>query len=107
MQDGFIKAAVMTPKVRVADPYYNADRIMEMMDDAETAGAKIVVFPELCITGYTCEDLFFQESLLTSAREALLQIIAHSDGMDAFFFGGLPLEHRNKLYNVAAVINCG
>ncbi|MCR4691174.1 MAG: NAD(+) synthase [Lachnospiraceae bacterium] len=107
MQDGFIKAAVMTPKVRVADPYYNADRIMEMMDDAETAGAKIVVFPELCITGYTCEDLFFQESLLTSAREALLQIIAHSDGMDAVFFVGLPLEHRNKLYNVAAVINCG
>ncbi len=107
MQDGFIKVAAMTPKVRVADPYYNADKIMELMDEAEEAGAKIVVFPELCITGYTCEDLFYQQTLLDAAREALMQIVAHSDGMDAVFFVGLPFEHGNKLYNVAAVVNCG
>ena len=107
MRDGFIKAAAMTPEVKVADPYFNAERIMELMDEAEENGSKITVFPELCITGYTCSDLFLQDSLLEAAKDALLQIIAHSDGMDGLWFVGLPYEHDNKLYNVAAVINCG
>ncbi len=107
MYDGWIKVAAMTPTIRVADPYYNAERIMELMDEAEEAGAKIVVFPELCITGYTCGELFCQERLLEVARDALRQIIAHSDGMDGIWFVGLPFEHGQKLYNVAAVINCG
>ncbi|MCR5418941.1 MAG: NAD(+) synthase [Lachnospiraceae bacterium] len=107
MFDGLIKVAAMTPKVKVADPYYNAERIMELMDEAEQEGAGIVVFPELCITGYTCEDLFYQDRLLEEAKDALRQIIAHSDGMDGVWFVGLPFEHGNKLYNVAAVINCG
>ncbi len=107
MQHGFIKAAAMSPKVRVADPYYNAERIMELMDEAEEKGAKITVFPELCITGYTCGDLFMQDKLLEAAKDGLMQIIAHSDGMDGLWFVGLPYEHEHKLYNVAAVINCG
>ena len=107
MFDGFIKAAAMTPKIRVADPYYNAERIMELMDEAEEAGAKITVFPELCITGYSCGELFLQDRLLEGAKDALRQIVAHSDGMDGIWFVGLPFEHGHKLYNVAAVINCG
>ncbi len=107
MYDGFVKVAAMTPKVKVADPYYNAEQICALMDEADAKGAKITVFPELCITGYTCQDLFYQEKLLASSREALMTIIEHSDGMDGLFFVGLPFEHEHKLYNVAAVINCG
>lgn len=107
MQHGFIKVAAITPKIKVADPYYNAQLICDALDEAEEAGAKIIVFPELCITGYTCQDLFLQDTLLEAAKDALRQIIAHSDGMDGLIFVGLPLEKDHKLYNVAAVINCG
>lgn len=107
MQHGFIKVAAITPKIKVADPYYNAGLICDAIDQAEEAGAKLMVFPELCITGYTCQDLFLQEALLEAAKDALRQIIAHSDGVDGLIFVGLPLEKDHKLYNVAAVINCG
>ncbi|WP_026526350.1 NAD(+) synthase [Butyrivibrio sp. VCD2006] len=107
MKDGFIKVAAATPKIRVADPFYNADRIMEQMDEAVKKGAKIVVFPELCITGYTCGDLFFQEALLKGALQALGKIVKHSRNKDALFFVGLPYEYDGKLYNCAAVVNGG
>lgn len=107
MQNGFIKVAALTPKIRVADPIYNAERICECIDEAEANKAKIMVFPELCITGYTCGDLFLQEHLLEEAKRALLIIANHTDGVDALVFVGMPLERENHLYNVAAVINCG
>ncbi len=107
MQHGFIKVAALTPKIKVADPYYNAQLICDLIDEAEEKGAQIMVFPELCITGYTCQDLFLQETLLEKAKDGLRQIIAHSDGVDALIFVGLPFEKDHKLYNVAAVINCG
>ena len=107
MQDGFIKVAAMTPKIRVADPIYNAERICECIDEGEANKAKIMVFPELCITGYTCHDLFLQDKLLEDAKRALYIITQHTDGVDALIFVGLPLERENRLYNVAAVINCG
>lgn len=107
MQHGFIKVAAITPKIRVADPYYNAKQICEAITDAERNEAKLIVFPELCITGYTCQDLFLQESLLSAAKDALRQIIAHTDGVDSIVFVGLPYEKDHKLYNVAAVINGG
>lgn len=107
MQNGFIKVAAITPHIRVADPIYNAERICECIDEAEENKAKIVVFPELCITGYTCGDLFLQERLLEEAKRALLIIAEHTDGVDALIFVGMPLERENRLYNVAAVINCG
>ena len=75
MKDGFIKVAAATPQIRVADPEYNANQIMAMIDHAETAEAKIVVFPELCLTGYTCGDLFAQQLLLEQAEMALMQIL--------------------------------
>ncbi len=107
MQNGFIRVAALTPQIRVADPIYNAERICECIDEAEVNKAKIMVFPELCITGYTCGDLFLQEHLLEEAKRALMIIANHTDGVDALVFVGMPLERENHLYNVAAVINCG
>ena len=102
MKHGFIKVAACTPKIRVADPAYNTAQIMGQMEEAAKAGAKLIVFPELCITGYSCEDLFFQEVLLTQAREDLGLLIECSSGLDALVFVGLPIEWEQKLYNVAA-----
>ena len=69
--------------------------------------SKIIVFPELCITGYTCGDLFLQETLLEGAKEALKDIAARTRGKDALIFVGLPLEKEGKLYNTAAVLHDG
>lgn len=107
MKHGFIKAAAMTPKIRVADPVYNAAQINMEIKEAVGKGAKIIVFPELCITGYTCGDLFLQELLLAQAREALRTVMDASQGSDALIFVGLPLEKDHKLYNVAAVLQNG
>lgn len=107
MRQGFIKVAAITPKIKVADPVYNAEQICKGIDEAEGKGAKIMVFPELCLTGYTCNDLFLQEHLLNETFEQLLKIVEYSDGIDALIFVGLPLEKNGKLYNVAAAINCG
>lgn len=68
MRDGFIKVAAVTPDIRVADCEYNAEQICKKMKEAAALGSKIIVFPELCITGYTCEDLFWQEVLLNGAK---------------------------------------
>ena len=69
MKQGFVKAASATPAIRVADPVYNAQVICEQMEEAVSHGATIVVFPELCITGYTCGDLFYQQVLLREAKK--------------------------------------
>lgn len=107
MKHGFIKVAAMTPKIRVADPAYNAEEIGKGIEEACGKGAKIIVFPELCLTGYTCGDLFLQELLLTQAKEALHMAADATEGSDALVFVGLPLEKDNKLYNVAAVLQNG
>lgn len=107
MRHGFVKVAALTPKVKVADPKYNREQICLLMDEAEKEGAKIMVFPELCITGYTCSDLFYQELLLTEAKKALLAIAKHTERKDYVAFVGLPLEHNGKLYNVAAAVSRG
>ena len=73
----------MTPKIRVADPVYNAERICEKLKEAYERKAKIIVFPELCITGYTCQDLFWQDVLLKEALTALRKIAAFTKGQDA------------------------
>ena len=107
MKHGFIKTAAVTPKIKVADPKHNAEQICKKMDEAIEAGAKVIVFPELCITGYTCGDLFLQELLLEQAKEELLNIAAHTQDKDAIVFVGLPLEKEHSLYNVAAVLKDG
>lgn len=107
MQDGFIKCATYTPKVRVADVAYNSTQIIAGMRELAASDVQLAVFPELCITGYTCGDLFYQRSLLVAAKEALLQIVQVTEGIDGIFFVGLPWEHHGKLYNVAAAISGG
>lgn len=107
MKQGFLKVAAITPKIKVADCGYNAQVICEELKKAYEKGAKIIVFPELCITGYTCGDLFGQELLLNQAKKQLLRIADATTGHDAIVFVGLPIERENKLYNVAAAIQDG
>ena len=108
MEYGFIKTAAITPKIEVADCARNAEVIAEGMEQAYQAGAQIVVFPELSLTGYTCGDLFLQESLIRGVSRALRHLAEKSlecPGMMSFV--GLPVLFEQKLYNCAAVIQNG
>ena len=107
MKHGFVKVAAATPDIKVADCIYNAQSICRDMKKAAEQGAKIVVFPELCLTGYTCSDLFWQERMLDAAKEGLRKIIKTSLTLDGLFFVGLPWELNQKLYNVAAAVSNG
>ena len=107
MRHGFIKVAAATPDIRVADVDYNKGQIIKQIDEAAEAGAKIIVFPELCITGYTCSDLFLQDILLNSAKKALVEIAEHTKNLDALVFVGVPIAVGGELYNVAAALNHG
>ena len=107
MEHGFVKVAAATPTIKVADTKYNAGVICDCIREAADQGAKIIVLPELCITGYTCGDLFLQEELLCKAKEALSEIARATESLDAIVFVGLPYEHLGKLYNVAAAISKG
>ncbi len=107
MKHGFVKAAAVTPKIRVADTEYNAREVCGKLEEACAKGAKIIVFPELCLTGYTCGDLFLQRTLLEGAAAALLAVRDATRGKDALVFVGLPLKKDGKLYNVAAALQDG
>ena len=107
MRHGFVKVAAATPDIRVADVAYNTQKICGLIDETVKEGAKVVAFPELCVTGYTCGDLFAQEVLLKEARAALHKIARHTKGKDALIFVGVPVAVEGKLYNVAAALNQG
>ena len=107
MRHGFVKVAAVTPKVRVADTKYNGERIRQLMKETSEEGAKVIVFPELCMTGYSCSDLFLQEKLIADAREELLVTAKESWKYDGIFFIGLPMDMNGKLYNVAAAVSKG
>ncbi|WP_411335978.1 NAD(+) synthase [Ruminococcus gauvreauii] len=107
MKQGFIKTAAGTPKIKVADCIYNADQAIALIREMEQQKAKLMVLPELCITGYTCGDLFWQDLLLDSAKEQLLRIVRETSDVDALIFIGLPIEADGKLYNVAAAFSGG
>ena len=107
MKQGFVKVAAVTPDVRVADVLYNTEQICIGIDKAAAEKAKVVVFPELCVTGYTCGDLFLHDTLLTEAEDALRQIAAYTKEKDMLVFVGLPLCVDGKIYNVAAAVNHG
>jgi len=107
MLDGFLKVACATPRVTVADVDKNCEDILRLMREAEKSGAKLTVFPELCLTGYTCGDLFFQSILLKKALGGLDRLARETTKMDGLFAVGLPLLFNGKLYNCAAVINRG
>ena len=107
MTDGFIKVASATCDIKVADTKYNADAIVEKIKEATDGGVKIICFPELCITGYTCGDLFLQDTLLKGAIEAVEYIAYETKNIDIVAIVGLPCVINQKLYNIAVVINHG
>ena len=104
MKDGFLKAAALSPALRVADCGYNTDQILTQLRDCAQRGVKLAVFPEFCLTGYTCGDLFLQRTLQQGALEGLGRILEASAGLDLVALVGLPLMVRGKLYNCAAVV---
>lgn len=109
MKDGFIKVAAVSTKIKVADPAYNTETVINGIKEASEKNAKIIVFPELVLTGYTCNDLFLQERLLDEAINGLSKIVEASKNIagDAVIFVGMPLEILGKLYNVAVAIQKG
>ncbi|MCH5208186.1 MAG: NAD(+) synthase [Oscillospiraceae bacterium] len=107
MFDGFVKTAAATPEIKVADCEYNAKAIIDIIREAEKLRVKILVFPELCVTGYTCGDLFFQPTLLNGAENALTKIAGATRNSDMLVAVGCPIRVNGKLYNCAVVIQSG
>lgn len=107
MQHGFLKVAVATPSVRVADCRHNAAQIIGLIDRAGRDGAMLLSMPELCITGYTCNDLLMQDALHHAALEALNGIMEATRGRPLMVVVGIPLVVRHSLYNCAAVLRDG
>ena len=106
MQHGFVKAVCAVPSLRVADCIGNTKQIAGLMKKAEEHGAHLLLFPELCITGYTCGDLFHQDALLQSAVRSLLNLVEESRHTKALTAVGFPFSFGNSLYNCAGVF-CG
>ena len=107
MKDGFVSVACGTPKLRLADCHYNAEQTFTMMRQAEKAGAKVLVLPELGLTGYSCGDLFYQDTLLRASEEALSTVLAATRNLEVVTAVGMPLRVNNKLYNCAVIIQKG
>ena len=107
MKDGFITVVCGTPKLRLADCDYNAEQTFTLMRKAEKAGAKVLVLPELGLTGYTCGDLFYQDALLRGAEQALATVLEATRNLEVVTAVGLPLRVNNKLYNCATIIQKG
>lgn len=107
MKDGFIKVAACTPEIQVADVDFNVDKIISQLEKCREEGVKVAVFSELCITGYTCQDLFFQNALLDKAMEGVVKIAKTTADSDMLVAVGVPVRANGKLYNCAAVIQDG
>ena len=107
MKDGFIKVAAATPKIKLADPAYNTEEILKIIDETEKNGASILVFSELTISGYTCGDLFLQQPLLTECKNQLLRIVKATENKSMLVVVGCPIVIKQKLYNCAVVISDG
>ncbi|MBM6774904.1 NAD(+) synthase [Olsenella profusa] len=105
MRDGFVEVAAVTPEVRVADVPFNVESCATAARQAaEKDGAAVIVLPELALTAYTCEDLFWQEALLRSAESGLADLAARTADLDALIFVGVPVRAGGKLYNCAAAV---
>ena len=107
MQNGFMKVAAAIPSVKVADCEYNIQQIESIIAKTEGRGVEVIVFPELCITGYTCQDLFRQSLLLEKAETAVLMLLDFSRNLDIISIVGLPVVVGDVLLNCAAVIQKG
>ncbi len=107
-EHGFHRVAAASPRVRVGHPEANGEAILDLLRQAEREGVELVVFPELCLTGYTCGDLFNDRTLLGGAREALRTLVGESaSSYSGLAIVGLPLSFEDQLYNVAAIIGQG
>ncbi|MGN0449849.1 MAG: NAD(+) synthase [Ruminococcus sp.] len=104
MKYGFVKTAAATPKIRVADCEYNANQIISCVKEAYENGAALLVFPELCVTGYTCSDLFLQSTLLKAAEKSVEKIKNETKDLDIVFVVGVPIAVKQSLYNCGVVI---
>ena len=107
MNDGFFRVAAVTPTIQVANCAHNVARMTELAEKASKQGAKMVIFPELCITGYTCGDLFLQEILITEAKAQLQKMACDTKKLDSVLVVGIPLHYRNDLYNCAVIMKSG
>lgn len=107
MRDGFIKVAAASPKLQVADCIYNGKQILEDIQKAARKGVKLLVFPELCLSGYTCGDLFLQDTLLRGCEEELSRLLEQTADLDILYVVGMPVAWRNQLYNTAVFCKGG
>ncbi len=107
MTHGIVKVGCAVPKVYVGDPSKNADEIIELVNEAASLGIKVLTFPELSITGATCGDLFFTDTLIRKAEEALHRIAAETCECDMIFFVGLPIRALGKTFNCVAAVSRG
>ena len=107
MNYGFVKVAAAVPLVQVADSFYNIEKIEGLMRQASEKGVQIIAFPELSVTGYTCLDLFAQQTLLNGAEAALLQLVSNTADLDILTIVGVPLRTENRLINAAVVFQKG
>src|SRR5574344_704666 len=105
MSFGFLRVAAATPYIRVADCTHNKQEIVRLITEAEKNGASVITLPELCVTGYTCGDLFLQNVLLNSAKSALVAIAQETAHLNIVSVVGVPIAVGSELYNCAAVIN--
>lgn len=107
MKDGFIRVAAATPEIKIADCVFNSDTVIAMIKEADSKGASVIVFPELCLTGASCGDLFFQKKLIDSAFSALEKIASDTKKTDVTSIIGFPFKFDSKLYNCAAAVYKG
>ena len=104
MKGNYIRVAAATPEIVVGDVKHNLEQVISGLEEAEGQGAQLVVFPELCLTGYTCQDLFLQSTLVDEARAALLSLAEITESKEILALVGLPWEYCGQLYNVAAAV---
>lgn len=104
---GYVRAAAAVPRIKVGDPFFNAGEIANLVARGADDGVCVMVFPELCVTGYTCGDLFHQKNLLAAAQEALSCILERTKRLGVLAAVGLPVEADNRLFNCAAVFYKG
>ena len=107
MRDGFLRVAAATPSVRVADPAYNREQIETIIRSEAARGTKVLVFPELALSAYTCGDLFLQDALQEAVLRELRQLLHNTADSEVLCFVGLPFAFENRLYNAVAVFQKG
>ena len=106
-EQGFVRVGAVVPKLKVADTEFNCNEIIKQIEVASNNKIQIVVFPELCVTGYTCQDLFEQDTLLEEAEKALNKILDYTNNLDIICIIGMPIKAENQLFNTAVVIQKG